>query len=113
MEFLMDLLKDKRKLIGFLLEAIQESQKEKEGLTKLCESLTREEPNLKAENIARCIAATMQVTAKQSHRLQSIATIALITCQSSDFDVNVAQMLNKLGKGKEALQQMFKNKFGE
>ncbi len=110
MDLLLDILKDKKKLIKFLLATIEESQKEKEGLVKLSESLTREEPNLKPENIAKCLAVTMRISAKQSHSIQNLATIALIVCQSSDFDVNVAQMMNKLGRGEEALKQMFDNK---
>lgn len=113
MDILMNVLKDKKELIKFLLETIQSSQKEKEGLLKLSESLTRSEPNLKIENIAKCLSTTMQISAKQSHTIQSLAVIALIQCQSSDFDVSVAQMLNKMGRGDEALKQMIKNKFGD
>lgn len=108
----MNVLKDKKELIKFLLDTIQSSQKEKEGLLKLSESLTRNDPNLKIENIAKCLSTTMQISAKQSHVIQSLAVIALIQCQSSDFDSSVAQMLNKLGRGEEALRQMLKNKMG-
>jgi hypothetical protein len=110
MEILLEVLKDKTRLIKFLLDTIQKSDIEKNGLLKLSESLTRDEPNLKIENIAKCVATTMSITAKQQHSIQQLAIIALIQCQSNDFDVDVAKMLNKLGKGQEALQQMFKNK---
>lgn len=113
MDILLEVLKDKKKLITFLLDTIDKSNTEKEGLLKLSQSLTRDEPNLIVENIAKCIAVTMQITAKQQHAIQQLAIIALIQCQSSDFDVDVAKMLNKLGKGQEALQQMFKNKLNE
>ena len=110
MDILLDILKDKSNLITFLLATIQESQKEKEGLLKLTGSLTREDPNLKPENIAKCLAVTMKTTAKQSHTLQQLATICLISCQSSGFDTDVAQMMSKMGRGNEALKQMFENK---
>lgn len=106
----MDILKDKTKLIKFLLQTLDESEKTKNGLLKLSESLTREEPNLTLENIAKCLALTMRDTAKQSHVIQSLATIALIQCSSSNFDTDVALVINKLGMGQEALQQMLKNK---
>jgi len=108
----MNILKDKKELIKFLLSAIENSQREKEGLLKLSESLTRSDPNLKIENIAKCLSVTMRVSAKQSHIIQSLSVIALIQCQSNGFDTDVAQMLNKLGRGDEALNQMLKNKMG-
>lgn len=106
---LMAVLKDKKALMKFLIKAIEESTKEKNGLAKLSESLTREEPNLKPENIARCVSTTMLVTAKQSHRLETMAVIALVQCSSKGFDSNIAELLNKLGYGNEALSAMFDN----
>lgn len=110
MDILLEFLKDKTKLISFLLDTIQKSESEKNGLLKMSESLTRNEPNLKIENIAKCLSTTMSISAKQQHTLQQLSIIALIQCQSSDFDVDVAKMLNKLGRGQEALQQMLKTK---
>lgn len=110
MDLIFDLLKDKKTLITFLLNTIEESEKEKAGLLRLSESLTRDTPNLTPENMARCLATTMKVSAKQSNALQNLATIALIQCQSNHFDGDVAQMMIKMGRGNEALQQMFKNK---
>jgi hypothetical protein len=107
---LMDILKDKTKILKFLLSTLDETTKERDGLTKLSESLTRQDPNLKPENMAKCLATTMSVVAKQSHREMNLAIIALITVQSSSFDSDVALLLNKLGKGNEALQQMLKAK---
>lgn len=113
MDILLEVLKDKKKLIAFLLDTIDKSNTEQNGLLKLSESLSRDEPNLSIENIAHCVAVTMRYTAKQQYTLRQLAIIALIQCQSSSFDVDVAQILNKLGKGKEALQQMLKNKLTE
>lgn len=107
---LLGLLADKKALLTFLYKAIDESGKEKNGLVKLSESLTRDEPNLKPENMARCISSTMLTVAKQSHRLETLAIIALIQCQSSSFDSGVAEMLNKMGRGNEAVAAMFKSK---
>lgn len=110
MDILLNILKDKKTLIEFLVKTIQETEQEKQGLMRLSDSLTREEPNLSPANIAKCLAVTMKVSAKQSNAIQNLAVIALIQAQSNSFDVDVAQMMNKLGRGQEALQQMFKNK---
>ena len=108
----MNVLKDKTSLIKFLLETLSETEKEKNGLQILSESLTRENPNISPENMAKCLATTMKISAKQSLRIQNLATIALIQCSSSNFDTDVAMMMNKMGRGHEALQQMMKNKMG-
>ena len=63
-KLLMDVLKDKTALIKFLNETLDECEKEKRGLAQLAESLTRDDPNLSAANLARCIATTMKVTAR-------------------------------------------------
>ncbi len=110
MDLLFDLLKDKTKVIAFLLETIQETAKQKEGLAKLSESLTRENPNHSIENIAKCLAVTMKTESKQAQMIQSLATICLVYAQSSSFDSNIGHMMVKMGRGEEALQQMFKNK---
>lgn len=110
MEILLEVLKDKTKLINFLFDTIQKSDFEKNGLLKLSECLNRGGPNLKIESIAKCIETTMSILAKQQHSIQQLAMIALIQCQSSNFDIDVVKMLNKFGKGQEALQHMFKNK---
>lgn len=106
----MDLLKDKSALLTYLLKVIEDSDREREGLTMLRDSLVREDPNHSIDNIARCLSTTMKITAKQSDQLRKISVIALIMAQSSDFDADVAKMLNKMGKGEEALKQMFENK---
>lgn len=107
---LMSILKDKKSLISFLINIAAEAQKEQDGLMRLSDSLTREEPNLKPENMAKCVAAVMKVTAKQAHTIQRLSLIALIQAQSSSFDSDLAQMLNKMGKGQEALRAMMEAK---
>lgn len=110
MDILFDLLKDKTQVISSLLSTIEETGKQKEGLPKLRESLTRENPNLSLENIAKCVAVTMQTEAKQAAMLQSLATICLVYAQSSSFDSDIAKLMIKMGRGDEAVRQVFKNK---
>lgn len=107
---IMDILKDKGKIIEFLIKSIQDAKSEKDGIMKLCESLTRENPNASPENLLKCIATSMKVISRQSERIQNLSIIALLTVQSPDFDKDVAMLLVKMGHGEEALQQMLKNK---
>lgn len=113
MDILFETLKDKKKLISFLLKTIEESDKSINGLSNLSSSLTRSEPNHSIENIAKCTAVALTISAKQQDTIKTLATIALIQCSSNDFDVDIAKLLNKLGRGEEALRQMMDNKFKE
>jgi len=53
----------------------------------------------------------IEVTAIQSSQIQALAMIALVSLQSSDFDNQVGEMMNKMGRGEEALQIMLDKKF--
>lgn len=110
MDLLFDTLKDKSKVISSLIYIIEETSKQKEGLIKLSESLIRENPNHSIENVAKCLAVVMKTEAKQAHMIQSLATIATVYAQSSSFDSDIAKMMIKMGRGDEAVRQMFKNK---
>ena len=46
----------------------------------------------------------------QSNQLKHLALIALLIVQSRDFDTNVALLMNKMGRGDEALQILMRNK---
>lgn len=104
------MLKDKKKVISFLLASMGETAKQKEGLPNLLNSLTRENPNHSTENIAKCVSVCLSTEAKQAEMLQALTLICLVQAQSSSFDSDVAQMLVKAGRGEEALKQMFENK---
>lgn len=98
MDILMDVLKDKKQLIRFLLSTIENREKESIGLRKLSDSLMRDDPNFSTANIAKCLSITMNISATQSRVIKHLAVIALIQCQSNDFDVDIANIMTKLGK---------------
>lgn len=106
-DILLNLLKDKATGIQYLLSVLDESARQREGMTKLQASL---EHNTSPENVAKCIQTTMKVCAKQADAIQNLAALMLVYMQSSSFDGDIARMLMKMGKGDEALRQMFKNK---
>lgn len=54
----------------------------------------------------------VEVTAMQTKQIELLSVIALVYMGNSSFDRDVALILNRMGKGEEALQQMFKNKMG-
>lgn len=102
MEIIMDMLKNKGDVIKFLLETIESNNKMSNGLRKLIESNNQE---FKTNKL-------LEVVANQSIQIKHLSLLLLIYAQSSDFDKDMAMMLNKMGRGEEALKQMVKNKFG-
>lgn len=91
------LLKDKKALIKYILDMMTSSEKFAQNLPQLRERGWSEQGMLDK---------VVEVTAIQAQQIKHLALIALLTVQSSDFDVHIAQMMNKMGRGYEALQAM-------
>ena len=97
-----DLLKDKRGVLKYILQTIESSKKNAKGLLSMKERGFSE---------AGMLGKVIEVTAIQSSQIQTLALIALVSLQSNDFDKQVAEMMNKMGRGDEALQIMLDKKF--
>jgi hypothetical protein len=48
----------------------------------------------------------IEITSIQSQQIKHLALIALLIVQSDDFDTSVALLMNKMGRGQEALRYM-------
>jgi len=68
--------------------------------------------NKSPENISKALQTTMKVLSKQAESSRQLALILLVYTHSDSFDVDIAKMLNKIGKGHEALKAKMENKFG-
>lgn len=99
---ILDLLKDKTKLIEFLINSVQNSSKTTKGLRSLAEGENSEEFKTKK---------LLEIVANQNIQIRNMSIILLCYSQSNSFDSDIGQMMVKMGRGEEALQQMFKNKF--
>lgn len=96
-----DLLKDKRGVLKYILQTIESSTKNAKGLLSMKE---------RGFSDASMLEKVIEVTAIQSSQIQALAMIALVSLQSSDFDKQVGEMMNKMGRGEEALQIILDNK---
>lgn len=96
-----NLLKDKRGLLEYLVNMIMSSDKFMQNLPQLRERGWTEKGMLDK---------VIEITAIQSNQLKHLALIALLIVQSRDFDTNVALLMNKMGRGDEALQILMRNK---
>ena len=59
------------------------------------------------------VKSLMKVNRRQATTLTHLLTIMLVYVQSDTFTSDVGKALVKLGRGEEALQEMFKQKTGE
>jgi len=98
---IINLLRDKTALIKYLLGMIQSSEKFAVNLPQLREKGWSEQGMLDK---------VIEITAIQSQQMKHLALVALLIAQSSDFDVMVGHMLQKMGRGQEALNAMFEAK---
>lgn len=95
---IINLLRDKSGLIQYLLKTIMDADKHTNGLMNMKSRGFSNEGML--ENV-------IKVTAMQAGQMKVIALVALLLAQSADFDTMVAQLLNKMGRGEEALKAMW------
>ena len=95
---IVNLLKDKSALVGYLIGMIQSSEKFAVNLPQLREKGWSEQGMLDK---------VIEITAIQSQQIKHLALVALLVVQSSDFDGHVADMMIKMGRGEEALKAMF------
>lgn len=95
----MDMLKDKEEILKFLLHTIESNEKVSAGLR----NTTQMTDGYK-------ISKLIEVVANQSIQIRKLSMLLLVYSQSNTFNVDIATMLNKMGRGQEAMQQMFKNK---
>lgn len=92
-----NLLKDKTALIKYILEMIKSSEKFAQNMPQLRERGWSEQGMLDK---------VIEITSIQSQQIKHLALIALLIVQSDDFDTSVALLMNKMGRGQEALRYM-------
>lgn len=101
------MLKEKRTVIENLAEALDESRRIQKGMNHAKEHVLK---NPSAENISKMLNTTMNTLETQSKTINQLILINLVYASGGDFTGDVVQCLNKLGHGKEAMQEMFKQK---
>lgn len=95
---IVNLLKDKKALIKYILDMITSSEKFAQNLPQLRDRGWSEQGMLDK---------VIEVTAIQSQQIKHLALIALLVSQSHDFDSMIAEMMMKMGRDEEALKAMF------
>lgn len=95
---IVNLLKDKKALIKYIIDMITSSDKFAQNLPQLRDRGWSEQGMLDK---------VIEITAIQSQQIKHLALVALLVAQSSDFNGHVADMMIKMGRGEDALKAMF------
>lgn len=98
---LMDLLKDKEKVIRYVLNISKNASKIEGGILSM---------RKRGYTDGGMIDKLAEVAAMQTRQIELFSVIALVYMGNMSFDRDVALILNRMGRGEEALQQMLKNK---
>ena len=98
---IVNLLNDKSALLKYILNMITSSEKFSENLPLMRDKGWSEQGMLDK---------VIEVTSIQSQQIKHLGLIALVLAQSDDFDVMIGHMLNKMGRGEEALRAMINAK---
>ena len=106
-KLLKGMLKKKGSVIESIAESIEESVRIQKGLSKAKDSVL---DNPSEANLRKMLNVTMKSLETQSKTITQLSLILLVYAASNNFDGDVAQSLMKLGHGKEALQEMFRQK---
>lgn len=116
---LLTMLQDKRSVIDAVVANLQQVGTIQKGTERLLEQLEEsrkeqirnrdEDSNI---DYGKAVAALTKSVNKLTQSTQQLLVFALLYVSDGSFDVDSALMMGKLGRGKEALQQMFKNKLG-
>lgn len=101
------MLKEKGTVIETIAHAIDESTRIQKGLEKAKNSVL---DNPSDANLRKMLNITMKSLETQSQTITQLALIALVYTANSNFTSDLAHSLTKLGHGREALQEMFKQK---
>lgn len=98
---ILNLLKDKSSVLKFLLQTVENSNLMADGLNGFDKNDNSDK--FKIDTLVR-------ISRNQSIQIKQLASILIVYTQSSNFDSDMARMAIKMGKGEEALKQMFENK---
>lgn len=106
-EMLMTFLKDKEAVISNILKNLSQANTIRRGLDRLLEQLEDEGTELDFRQVSTVLVKSMK---SLSASAEQNGVLALLYVGGTNFDVDSALMMGKIGRGKEALQQMWKKK---
>lgn len=107
----LDMMKPEKQqeVLDMLLKCMKDSESRRPGLDKAIEALERGVNDATEEKF---LATSLKIIRAQDAVIANLAAVAAVYLGSDTFTTDAAKVANKMGLGQEALQQLFRNKFG-
>lgn len=105
-ELMWKMLKDKGQILRVLIDDIGHSQTQINGLEKFMDN----SKDWEIENLKEKLPVVFKVMKKQSITIRAMLAVLMVYVSGGDFDTDVAQVLNKMGRGQDAVREILKQK---
>ena len=103
----MDMLKDKEQVIHSLASAYDQSDKIEAGFKTVADSVLN---NPSEENLRKMVNTTMKCTKTLASINKMLIMLNLVYVAGDNYTSDIGKVLVRLGRGEEALREMFKQK---
>ena len=102
------MLEEPEKVLTQLLKDIEACRKSGIGLSKVLSNW--DDTEWDADKSIKMLRTSVKIGKRQNEIITRLLLINLVYAQGSNFSVDAAGLLNKFGRGVEALRSMFKRK---
>lgn len=103
----MDMLKNKKRVVESLAGAYDQSEKIESGLHSVIDSVL---DNPSEENLRKMVKTTMKCTKTMAGIIKMLIMLNLVYVSGNEYTSDVGNILIRLGRGDEALREIFKQK---
>ena len=106
----LQVMKDKRSAIEFLLKALDNAERYNNGLDNVITAL--EKPDVSQATINKFTKTTANIVRDQQMLMRHLIVFSLIYIGGDSFTTDAAKTACKFGQGQEALQEIMRQKMG-
>lgn len=103
-DLFMQFLQDKKTAVASVADDVHRLHSLNKGLATFLANI--DDADLSEENVRQKIRTLMKVLKTQNNIMSKMSILLLAYIQGSNFDQDVARLLDNLGKGEEALKAM-------
>ena len=107
-QLFMDMMKNSKEVIASVMNDVDQANRIAKGMYRFSQDVE----GCSDKELRRKLKVTFEKLSVLAEANVRLGTIALVYAQSDNFTGDNAEALNKLGRGQEALREMFKAKMG-
>jgi hypothetical protein len=109
-EIMMRAIKDKASIIAAFIDIVEKQKTSEDGLQKFIEAI--EAGKTSNEQLSQMLRTVVKVQREQAGALRQLSVLAIIYAADGDMSSDAAKVSMNLGSGNEALQELWKQRFG-